>query len=215
MHRTTFARTHRRTRHPALRLLGRGRWKIGWPGTGRPGAGRLAIGRMCLARPAVLGAQDAAAELGKQAAVRSAARSCAAQAACGATGAAGALADAGAAVLGADRVRRAAAQHWQQQPEVRGGGRRIAARAAVAATGGGTDVGGARLDGTVGVTSRSGAAAAGATGYLAWLIAGGAGFALLRRRSHGSRVSAGARRGAGAASCFAIIAFNTSPGLEM
>ncbi|HKT68282.1 MAG TPA: hypothetical protein VJP83_02540, partial [Terriglobales bacterium] len=32
-------------------LAGRGRWKIGCPGTGRPGAGRPAIGRPGMGRP--------------------------------------------------------------------------------------------------------------------------------------------------------------------
>ena len=63
---------------PTPAPCGRGRWKIGWPGTGRPGAGRIvpAGAPVC-----AVGARGAGAELCTRGAARSAEQSCAAQAA--------------------------------------------------------------------------------------------------------------------------------------
>ncbi len=205
----------------AAGVPGRGRWKIGWPGIGRPGAGRADApgsaagcagleGALYTGRGPVwgtiirrAGASGWAGTLGA-ADLATGVRGCIeaeaasddatpyAEAAACAVGAAGG----GTAVRGGDAVT---------------GGTDIAAGGA-AAWGGGATTG---LTGGVGTTSLAGAAGGlgrVATGTFAagWAVAAAAGFA-----STGGRAVTGWAEAASETCCLLLIAFRTSPGLEI
>lgn len=188
---------------------GRGRWKIGCPGTGRPGAGRAAAlgaagdcgGALYTGRGPVwgtitrrcggVGAADVAGLVGGVAA--------------GAGGAAWAA--------GADGAEASAVCGGALGPEGRCTGPTTTGEAAGAgATGGGTTEAGGRGCGTTNLGCGGGAAGGLAAG--GWAGAGGADVATAGSFSTGVGATGRGRAATGAACCL-LINFRTSPGLEI
>jgi hypothetical protein len=201
---------------------GRGRWKIGWPGTGRPGAGRrVPIGALAWGAGVGAGRGGGALYTGRGPVCGTIMR--------GAGGCGGPVTTGGAGrgatgvCEGAEAVNEGAAG---------GGGATTAAGAGGAGRGAAT--GGAGGAGATAGLSATGAATTGRTGgagvtgaaTVATGAGGGVGFGGTGGATAGLEMAAGGAGGAGAAgagrtggaaaaSFFCVIAFSTSPGREM
>ena len=205
---------------------GRGRWKIGWPGTGRPGTGRVVMPAWPDGAPAGLGAPLASTEPCKPDAVQSGARSFVAAAPglmAAATGAAGLAAMIGG--LGRRRGGSWCSGRWRRRRCMRGtvpaaggfGAAGAAGAAGTAACGGAGGAGTVKVGRgvEVGTTSLGGGAAGGVGGLgTGVLAAGGAGVTAGFRLNSAEQSAAVARCAAGAC-CLLMMAFNASPGLEI
>ncbi len=211
---------------------GRGRWKIGWPGTGRPGAGRgvvLAAGRIgalytgrgpvcgtimrraggggaavsaCIGGAAAIGGGGGAGFAGGRAIAGSSTMVGSSAAGGGAAGTSGAGLVSGFGGSGGAGTVYVGRGAGGGGTTRRGGGACGSTAGGAAATGGGATGGFGAATGG----STGGAVAAGLAGAAGFVGAAGAG---------GATVRGGAGRGVACACCCWLMAFSTSPGFEM
>ena len=199
---------------------GRGRWKIGWPGTGRPGAGRIVLvgaapcatgaggrggGALYTGRGPVCGTIIRGAGVCGAAVTDGVAGRTGAAGGAGATGAADAVTGGTTGVVGGGATTATGGTGGAAGRGIGGAGGGATTAAGFSTTGGATT---GRTGGAGGGVTDVGAATTGAGGF-------GDGTATT---GFGGIAGAAGRTGAGgaaAASFFCVIAFSTSPGREM
>ena len=194
---------------------GRGRWKIGCPGTGRPGAGRIVPAGAPACATGAAGRGGGALYTGRGPVCGTIIRGagvCGAAAAGGGAGRAIAVAAGGAGAAGAEIVGAVGAAGITTATGGGGVGRGAAGGGGAATTTAGFSTSGGATTGRAGGAGATGAAtgAAGAGAGVAGFAAGGTTTGLAATGG-----AAGRTGGAAAASFFCVIAFSTSPGREM